>query len=299
MIIYRASALGGCTKALIASRLGYEPLPVSERTQLIFNEGNLHEEDVVARLRSDGYEIFNTQEQHNLHVFGDVYVQGHIDGMINHPDWRNYRLLEIKSMAQESFDSVVKHGWEAPGLMQKYKWQISAYMHMTSLEGRLVAKNRNRGNLHILDIERPFYNLSDIKQRVIFMEARVARGELPNTCDTSNFPCPFRYLHEEDDPEVLEDAALLTLAKFYKRVQAEEANVTAKLKVARKALRTGLGDRKKVELDGAKVTVYSAKNPPSWDVKAMEKDGIEVEKYKTQGTSERMRVELTEANEES
>jgi len=80
MIVYRASGLGYCTKRQVALRMEYEPMPVPEDMQIIFDAGHAAEEECVSLLLDNGREIFNQQLEVVLQITDEIAVVGHIDG---------------------------------------------------------------------------------------------------------------------------------------------------------------------------------------------------------------------------
>src|SRR4051794_19617083 len=80
-IIYRMSQLGSCLKSLVATRLGYDPLPVPEKMQVLFDEGTRLEDIVIQRLDGEyRWNIYDQQCEVNLPVTEKILLQGHIDG---------------------------------------------------------------------------------------------------------------------------------------------------------------------------------------------------------------------------
>jgi hypothetical protein len=66
-------------------------------------------------------------------------------------------VLEIKSMGDGPFKEFKRHRMDTPGLVQKYKWQFSAYMIAMERPLLLVAKSRNTGEIIEIPIDEPFY----------------------------------------------------------------------------------------------------------------------------------------------
>lgn len=287
-MLIRASELGGCTKAIIAKQLGYEPLKPREQTASIMREGNLHEDDVVAQLTEES-PVTSQQEEVNLPI-GEHVVQGHIDGR-----WDG-RLLEIKSVSQSVWEEFERHRWAA-GYFPKYKWQLSVYMLATGLEATVAIKNRNTGRIRREGVEIPFYSLDEITERVNHVADWVTRGLLPGPCDTPTFPCPYYYLHE--DEKVLEkDEVLDGLASDYQTLREREVRLRDSIQAVRTQIRKAMGDRPSVETHRVRVTVYQAKGQTRYDAAQMELDGIDPQKYKVEGApSERMRITLKEQDE--
>lgn len=257
-MIIRASSLGACVKSQIADHLGYTPMPHSEHILGVMKEGQLHEDDVVATLTAEGHTITRQQEEVNLGLSsstveqatfnrevagsnpaGGTLVQGHIDGVVRLPDVLGDKVLEVKSMSHDVWKEFQAKGWEASGLVQKYQWQLSAYMLATGLEGYLVAKNRNTGQLLRFGVETPFHSLEEITERVAYIHDHVTSGVLPEGCP-HDFFCQHKYLcerkAEESPPEVLHDPVLEGLLADYTTAQAQETTAKNRKKELREVL---------------------------------------------------------------
>ncbi len=272
-MIHRASGLGSCLKGQIAAALGMKPIPVDEASQLRMNEGAIHEDDVVARLTADGYTVTRQQEEVNLDFHwakragselhqGDARVQGHLDGVLypnasGSPYYGGARVLEIKSMGDTPFKAFKQKGWDAGGLIDRYKWQISVYMIATGLEAYVVAKNRNSGELLRHGIEVPFHSLDEITERVAYIEDHVTRGVLPDECDNDWF-CPYKYLcgkpREEDGAEHSSDERIPLEVVAYYDLGQQITGLEAQRKELRPTVEAFLAGRKTVVADGYRVT---------------------------------------------
>lgn len=240
LIVYRASGLGGCKKALLAARLGYDEIySAGGGRPQIFAEGELHEQAVVERLALAGHIIADQQLEIILQIRpyqNNIRVVGHIDGMI-HPPLEKFanpgyqasntlwKLLEIKSMGTKEYSKFRELVWDTPGLIQKYKWQISCYMYALATEGMLyrpailAVKNRDNGELWLENIDKPFFTFHQISARILEIEQWVKDGLGPEhlTCDVPNFFCPYSYLHEHDSEyELISDRDMMNAAMAYK-----------------------------------------------------------------------------------
>jgi hypothetical protein len=307
-IVYRASALGSCTKALVAARMGYDAIAPPSDAQQRMDEGHLHEMDVTRRMVEEGWRFSpgSSQLEVVLPITRKVVVVGHLDGL----GWKNGpaavstadpiaalkivggHVVEIKSQSKNQWADFERSGWES-GFFPKYKWQLSAYMLATGLPAVVVRKNRDNGQVKYEYVEAPFYSLTATRVRVMMVEALVAKGELPEECDNRVFPCPFFYLHHDPEVTTLEDPQLDELGRQYKEASVAEAAARQIKEDTRKALRQGLVGMDKVSTAiGTKITFYMAKNPPSLDKERMKADGIDLDSYMTQTESERLRVTL-------
>ncbi len=285
-IIYRASELGSCTKALVAKRLGYEGKPYPEGLMARFADGELHEGAIVAELEAGGDGVSHRQHECNLWISDGLVVQGHLDGVMDG------RVLEIKTMSQSAWDSFVRLRWDTPGLIQKYKWQLSVYMLAMGMEATLIVKNKNTGEKQRHGVELPFYTLEQVQERVLAIEHEVASGILPALCDEAMYPCPFYYLHEDAETEVVSDFEIENLASQYKLLQANAVAADAAKTLVYRTLLQSMGDRKKVKTERVSVTVYEQNNPVKWDMDKMKSDGIDTSLYEIRTKGQRMRVQV-------
>lgn len=299
---YRASELGGCERAQIAKQLEYMAINPPQQMMDVFAAGEKAEHRAISELIKRGWLITGQQMELREDISSQFCLTGHIDGIGGRwgDDGKGNRVagpdhvIEIKSMSSAIFGSWLRTKWDTEGLVQKYKWQVSAYMNMLSMPCLFVVINRDVKDAVILDIEyvqTPFYSMGDIKAKIVRMEAKVRDGELPHDCDVDNgWACPFRYLHTveyelSDDDDLAEIAILYKRALGRKRVVEEEV----------RELRRKLDENTKCEsFHHAKVdvTYYESKNPPRWDEAKLREDGINPDEYKTQTKGTRCRVTL-------
>ena len=198
--MYRASSLGYSLEALVAGHLGYEPVNPPEFMQKAFDEGNRLEPIVLEYLRGIGWEIGDEQLEVELDIIPDaVKVVGHLDGIGRCATTLiPLSVVEIKTMAGKSFADWVNKGWDSNSrLIEKYKWQQSAYTLATGLPHALVAwdKDSEEGDPRTMThlTTEPFYTRDQIAHKLEVAEDYIARGLVPDGCD--DFPCPFYYLH--------------------------------------------------------------------------------------------------------
>lgn len=303
-IEYRASALGGCELALLAARLGYDAIPLKADAPILktFAAGHRIEDEVIEALFP---KVKHRQFETRLKVTNRISVIGHVDGIYDGD------ILEIKSQNMEEFERFELNGWEA-GLFLKYKWQVSSYMlgfGQSNPRLKLVRALRDEngewtGKTATTIHPFPFYSEQDIRARILKIESAAQTGVLMATC-TPSFPCPYFYLHEELDREMVDDEGIDILAKEYEAARRAEATAKGKKEYTRKALREVLSEDdpnllpKITTASGAKVTFYSAANARQWDKKKLEEHlksiGKSVEDFQTPATkSERLRVTLPE-----
>lgn len=201
--IYRASSLGYSLEQLVAPHLGYDAIPPPEWLQARYDEGTAIEPKCIEKLRDKGWMIRVSQDEVNnvgnyqIEVELDVIpgvakVVGHLDGILFH-DVGDSMILEVKSMAAKSWGEWKKKGWDTPGLVQKYKWQQSAYVLATGLSHMMVVWNKATEELDTVETYEPFYTIADIANKLQSAEDAINSGTIPEGC--TDYPCPYFYLH--------------------------------------------------------------------------------------------------------
>lgn len=289
-VVYRASALGGCQKALIAARVGFDALEPKVKPAF-FEAGNKAEDDWFAAAAKTGRTFTGQQMEVTLQLTGNIAVVGHIDGLEIGKDRRGDWTIEVKSMSGNEWAKVNwQNVWAHPGLVQKYKWQMSVYI--LAREGRplnAVFYNRDTGETKEFLVKEPWYTVDDVRARVLAIEVAAREADLPQLCDIPSYPCPYFYLHEDQLPEELVGPELQALAGQYYDAQQKEKVAKAVKDQTKLSLMKNLGVGK-YESGEWKVTVYEARNPPSYDMGKMAEDGVDVLKYQKITTSTRLRI---------
>jgi len=253
-IYYRASALGGCLRALALARQGYEQLPPPAQMQKVFDAG--HEAERQAWVK--GILKGRAQEFCQLQISDSIWVTGHMDA------WTPYRIQELKSQSEAEWGPI-----ELSDLWNRYKYQVSVYMHATNLPCDIIRVQRDPSG----DITRqatqtfdtPPVSLVDIRQRIFQVEL-LARKDLTEVeCNPVEFPCPFYYTHVGKPEEIREnvtDKEASVLAREYQRLKVEKAAMEGRVKTARQALLTwieGQGKNRVKLDDGWLLTRYEVK----------------------------------------
>ena len=195
MHTYRASELGGCIKRNVAGRLGVKPKDTPDAALKMFARGDAHEEACVAVMKADGWRITDQQMELVLPINSDCQVMGHIDGIVQPPDFRDWFLGEIKSPTSWQSFRDNQHNPDPPFLIQRYLWQLSVYMVGTEREALLITLDDYKVKYH--GIEVPPYSKEDIVQRVLDIESQAGQG-VPQYCSVREYPCPYYFLHEDE-----------------------------------------------------------------------------------------------------
>jgi hypothetical protein len=292
--------------ALLAARLGFDAVPPKPDAKImqVFANGHRIEAEVLEK-----YPAVDRQWEVRLPVTGRIHVVGHIDGVISWPhdsadvvpniDVSKDRLVEVKSQSREEWDRFAADGWET-GFFPKYKWQVSCYMHASGLPLTLIRALRDEdgnwtGETNISYVDAPFYSIAEIRARVLRVEAAAATGVLNATC-TPSFPCPYFYLHDEIDRELITDDGVDILAREYAEASRDENIARDRKTNAKRALRVAVESDKYETSSGVKVTFYRAANPPRLDKEFLEpflkEHDRSLSDFMILGTSERVRVTL-------
>lgn len=84
--VWRASEAGElCEAYLCHVRLGHAPLPMKGRIRHLLDDGNVHEDDVIARLKNGGLDVLHTGDsQLYVHCVDEdgIRINGHPDGVL-------------------------------------------------------------------------------------------------------------------------------------------------------------------------------------------------------------------------
>lgn len=337
VVSYRASALGGdCTRALVYGRLGYDERPWPKDMQDRADEGHAHEELVLAKMAAEGWTIWDRQLEVVLMVSGKIRVVGHIDGkgidnvrlsgsyveMSSKP-----HIVEVKSQSKDQWNDFEARGWDS-GYFPHYKWQVSCYMLATGLPLVMVRKNRNDGRIKMEWVDEPFYDLRDIRSRVLSVEVLAADGIGPDECGPGRiYPCPFFYMPGHDGPIATtssrsgkvpverrvvageEAREIEHLARRYELARQNEASARMAKDESRKALEIAGEGTSGLDLDtGTRVTFWSQRAGPRRLSKEMEERlrlvclwyfGVDIDQYREQAEGRRMKVTLREEEEKN
>lgn len=266
--IYRASGLGGCVRALVAERMGYEPLPYPEWIQQRFGEGNLHEGDILRRAQAtvgvEWAENGHPDDQPEIELeippwdsegLDHLIVRGHCDG-VGYVQGLPY-IIEAKALSAGEFIRWLKEGFEG---FKRYAWQLSCYMIGVSpnepYQGLFVVKDRNSGDIDFTWVKEPPYSFAEITARVHESERMAAEQWLP-TCDISMYPCPFSFLHEDEDdglPNLSNNEPMRELAMAYLEASREENEAKDRRKSLWTKIRENIPEgEKKIKLPGVNV----------------------------------------------
>lgn len=288
--VFRASALGGCLRALVAARLGYSPLPFDDASELRMGEGNLHEPAILSWLETEhGWCVGRRQEELEVVVGDRLLIRCHPDGVASRGG--ESRVVEAKAMGADPYKRWIAEGW--PGF-DRYAWQVSVEMLSSGLPGLFVVKNRNTGEHDITGVDEMPIPAARIKARVAQVEAIARRGDFPD-CDTAYlWNCPYRFLHDQRElpfTGTVDDTEVDALAGAYDRARTLATQADTMKKLARDRLADVVRDRKKVRT-GAWSVSCSLQKRTTIDMVKLRAE-VDVTPYEV--TSETETIRVTEA----
>lgn len=245
-VVYRASAIGGCPTALIASRLGIEPGGTPGAVREVADRGVECEGIALAKLADQGWEVWGQQDtierEHVLAGGQMVLVRGHCDAQARLPG-SVLALVEVHSRQPDEFVRIREGRLQPPA---RKLWQASTYAAILGYSAvAYVAICRETEEVWPVLYTPPPYAWKQVVERIEEVEEAVAWGEVP-TCygDGTEGWCPYYDLHQrrphqeaEDLVEALNDA--LFAHETWKDSQARREAALAELRQA-------MGDRTRV-----------------------------------------------------
>lgn len=315
-VIYRCNELGGCTLNAVAGRLGYTKLPVEdvkmkngEPIKNLFAEGQRLEQVALERLDDElAVATHRYQEEVEIEVLPGIWLVGHPDAV----HIMNLYGIEIKSMRPAYYNQFLEKGFDTPGLIQKYRWQWSAYrwimgipFYLCIIDSDPEEEDDFSRRMEFIQIPQEAYlSMNQIKSRVLTIEAWARRGELPDGCDTKQFPCSTYYLetnpnYEYSDNDVLRGYAeeYYTANKWEKLAKKSKAHAKEGLEEVQKPVDREASDKvESFKTDCGELTInwYKQRNPSGFNVDLMRADNV-YDKYRQEGEKGwRVKVEKKE-----
>lgn len=256
--VYRASAAGNCIRALVAARLGFDPLPTPELLERAGNEGRLHEPAVIDYLSKLGWKIYGQQKEIEIPLPTAV-IRGHIDGIgefgfsdkvdfLTHNGYTLTRdsngltnpvLVEVKTMSKSVFSRWESRFFEDE-YFHRYAVQTSLYMYATGYPMLMAVKRRDDGLIKTYYYPEPPLKPGDVIRRILAAEKYAQAGDLPK-CDKDDFFCSYKYLCDKPQIEAkqqvtINEVAVQAWAKKYNEANSLKKKYEALEKEARQYL---------------------------------------------------------------
>lgn len=242
--VYHMSSVGGCPRAVVAQRLGYDVVEPPEFMQTAAKEGIRHEAFVAEDLEQLGWRVSKAVfcaecQRSGIHIeinFPPFKLVGHMDRtasstFLSHDEHdEREHLVEIKSLGRFRAEKLLKalSSSRFREEFPEYAMQVSCYHYASNLPILYAVKNRDTGRLETLQIP-ALFNLEEIADHVLELEI-LARKEILPACkytqgDFERTFCPVRYLcagadvereESERDASMPSDEALTQAADMWK-----------------------------------------------------------------------------------
>lgn len=202
--VNRASSIGHpCMRELVFERTRWKDKLLHEtELEIIFNEGNVHEEAVLQTLKDCGFEI---SQQQRGYFEGPQKISGHLDTFISHPELiKNPIPAEIKGLSDNNWRSVNSYEdlvnnkqW----YIRKYPAQLQIYMYLSEKEdGIYILKNKQTGRLKFIHAKLDYDYVEDLLKKAESINKNVTDGTIPDGIDDMSIckGCQFRLLCFKD-----------------------------------------------------------------------------------------------------
>lgn len=292
--VYRASACGGCIRALVAARIGFDSIEPPEFVTAAAAHGEALEPMIVERLSRKGMQIHSRQREVEIEAPAWV-IRGHIDGIAN-IEGAGEHVLEVKTMSRRRYGLWRGHGLAA---FPRYSAQVAVYHYALQLPILYAVVNRDTGEMDVVRLLQPPVPFESVRAKLNLAEVWARKGKLPD-CDyprgsMERRVCPYAYLCDSAEAkEEAEEASqetgtviewdTLAIREWARRyLEAREAEVAAAaLKdEARERLASLLGGEGKAEVPGYRVSLQKRARK-GFDTAALEKAfGSALDPYRT------------------
>ena len=295
-VVYRASGLMICERALIALASGMKGAERPAWFQQVLDEGSIVEGDIAAMHdEATGLDTVNDQAEVELEI-GEingrlVIVRGHIDGEVMY-DNDEFVGREFKKFRESTWRNFLRQGIE---INKNYPWQASVYWHAREWDalefvgGHITGYEAPDGTVHdepelpdgtmgqpivgeieVKHLEAPPIALKDIRKRIVRFERLIAEGGavMDTACDKSQYPCPFYTLHDEEDNSYALPKNKRTgeIVQTFVNIDTRKAELAAQMRELDKAKTTIVKELREIigaegkDADEAKEITYDAGN---------------------------------------
>lgn len=180
----RASEMGHpCERHLVLNRTRWQEKQLTPLAlQLIFEEGRLHEKQVLRDIEDAGFTVI---EQQRDYAWANFNLTGHIDAKILLPH-QDSMPIEVKSCSPFVFEKVnsLADLLQASGrlwYLQKYPVQLTLYLLLGNApHGLLIFKNKVTGALKEIEISLDMEFAEGLLKKAERINAHVAADTLPD-----------------------------------------------------------------------------------------------------------------------
>ena len=177
----RASEMGHeCLRYLVFMRTKWQEKCLHDlELQYIFEEGNIHEDDVLNSIKKAGFKII---EQQKSFEWREYQITGHIDAKAVEDNC--VIPIEIKSASPYTFEKI--DGVESLKnakyhYMRKYPAQMTLYLLMDNKEyGYFIFKNKQTGRLKEVRVDLDYQLGEELLKKAEAINRHVKEGTLPS-----------------------------------------------------------------------------------------------------------------------
>ena len=250
IVVYRASTIGTCIRALVAARRNFPPADPPELFKKKFQQGIDYEPVILKALTDSGkWATYSHQQEVELVIREasstrpKIVIRGHIDACGHRLAEESgakpqtpVSIVEVKKMSKGEYAKWARKNWAD---FPRYAWQVSSYVHAKNLQYVLMVIGEQDGDsltIHTQLFTTPPITVAMLKSKVLRVEALASstNTDLP-LCDFPNYPCPYHYLHDEPTEElvVCDDDALQNICFNYFRAKEDEKLLADKRKELR------------------------------------------------------------------
>jgi hypothetical protein len=232
--IFRFSSAGNCLKALVASLMGYTPMPPPDKMQVKFDEGHEVEPVIIKRFSEEHIDgakwkmldpgdlasrrdlKYVVGEEHGqflveIPVGSKAVLRGHLDGiaqLYRRPLGYGHQLRDRAIVEVKGFSESTRRKYQSGGLaaFPYYETQLALQMAIGLPAAFVIGEkvyDEDGTFSHIGDVTwdwftKPPISLGRIKARLLKAVRYAEAGELP-PCDMPGmYPNSFYYLCDED-----------------------------------------------------------------------------------------------------
>jgi len=171
--IYRASAIGGCPRALQYTTIGkVKPQEFTPEFQIFLRDGKLHQqavEDLLRKIGTVSHVEMNLQKRYK-HQGVSFVISGTLDGVFNDI------IYDVKAINGFSFAALDKN---YPANYMKYVEQLTIYLDILSKPlGMLIFKDRNWSEIKIKEVKYDPELMNRILDKIAGLHKGIKEGKL-------------------------------------------------------------------------------------------------------------------------
>jgi len=202
-VIYRASALGGCLRALYAARCGMDRRPIPDIIQRGMDEGTALEPTILDLLQTKhDFHFVENSRQHVVELDCGKYngknliVRGSVDALVYSGGGNTVLPVDVKAFTNDDVELYFsdKRWYHFP----RYAYQQSVYAHGSGTEFFLMPIF-NKATWQIepksLRVVSAPYGPEEIRNRVLSVERSYSALSMPQDCPC-DYACPYPYIHD-------------------------------------------------------------------------------------------------------